>query len=66
MTEIRVVISKMYSENRDDLRVKQKYCWLINKFNELVKKAGYEQSAIPSTIYDEPDTTAVLLKRGKA
>ena len=43
-----------------------KYHWLINKFNEQVKKAGYEQCAIPSTIYDEPDTTTVLLKRGKA
>ena len=66
LTEIRVVISKMYSENRDNLRVKQKYYWLINKFNELVKKHAYEQCVIPSTIYDEPDTTTVILKRGKA
>ncbi len=66
LTEIRTAISKMYAENKNNLRVKQKYYWLINKFNELVKKAGYEQCAIPSTIYDEPDTTTVILKRGKA
>ena len=63
--EIRTSISQMYAENKNNLRVKQKYYWLINKFNELVKKAGYEQCAIPSTIYDEPDTTTVLLKGGK-
>ena len=65
LTEIRTAISQMYAENKDNLLVKQKYYWLINKFNELVKKAGYERCAIPSTIYDEPDTTTVLLKGGK-
>lgn len=65
LCKIRSAISEMYYENKNNPQVKQKYYWLINKFNELVKRASYEQCAIPSTIYDEPDTTTVLLKRGK-
>lgn len=65
LSELQTAISKMYAENQGDLRVRQKYYWLINKFNELVKQLGYDQFVIPSAIDGEPDTTAVLLKRGK-
>lgn len=65
LLKIRTAISKMYAENKDNLRVRPKYYWLINKFNELVKKAGYDQYVIPMTIFDTPDTVKVLLKRGK-
>ena len=65
LSKLQTAISKMYAENQGDLRRRQKYYWLINKFNELVKQHGYDQFVIPSAIDGEPDTTAVLLKRGK-